>query len=83
MVNPTESQHIHAIREHAQWDAPYSITDAQLMAAHFSYKSFGVVSVMQLSDGVYTYGVAGCVLPTKRLRPKLVQLYGNSQSSIQ
>jgi len=62
------------MHKHASWEAPYSITDGQLRSAHFDYRSYFLFSVISLPDGIYTYGFFGMVTPTKRLRPKLVEL---------
>jgi hypothetical protein len=75
VTNPSEARHLAAMREHASWEAPYSITEAQLRSAHFQYRSYLLFSVTRLSDGVYTYGFFGMVTPTNQLRPKLVELY--------
>ena len=75
VTNPSEARHLAAMREHAKWEAPYSITDAQLRSAHFQYRSYLLFSVSRLTDGVYTYGFLGMVTPTNRLRPKLIELH--------
>jgi hypothetical protein len=74
-TNPTQEQHVDAMREYASWEAPYSITDSQLAAGGFEYRRYRLYSVTRLADGVYTYGFLSIVRPTHRLRSKLVQLY--------
>ena len=79
VTNPSEARHLAAMREHATWEAPYSITDVQLQSARFRYRSYFLFSVTRLSDGIYTYGLLGIVIPTDRLRPKLIELHTTPQ----
>lgn len=75
ITNPSEASHLAAMREHAKWEAPYSIKDVQLRSAHVQCRSYLLFSVTRLTGGVYTYGFVGMVTPTNRLRPKLIELH--------
>jgi hypothetical protein len=73
-TDPSRERHLAAMHDHAAWEAPYAITDAELEGADFQYQSYGICSVMRLRDGVYTYGILGVVFATERLRPLLVKV---------